>query len=123
MPSTFWRLSFTGKTVPPKGFDTRFHIIVRPTLPGRSVAPMTATVSGRKMASSGSRSYPSTSCAGSAFLRFFVTGISLYSRSLGAPWGGERFPGTLPFVARVFGSARERGHRPLVFQLPATSIP
>ena len=76
MPSTFWRRSFTGNTVPPNGFDTRFHMIVRPTLPGRSLAPMTATISGRKMASSGSRSYPRTSCAGSAFLRFFM-GASL----------------------------------------------
>ena len=47
-------------------------MIVRPTLPGRSVAPMTATVSGRKMASSGCRSYPSTSWAGSAFLDLFM---------------------------------------------------
>ena len=66
IPSTLGRLELTGKTVPPNGLLTRFHMIVRPTLPGRSVAPITATVSGRKIASSDCRSYPRTSCAGSA---------------------------------------------------------
>jgi hypothetical protein len=48
MPKTLGRLGFTGKTVPPKGELTKFHRMVRPTLPGVSVAPMTATVLGRK---------------------------------------------------------------------------
>jgi hypothetical protein len=65
MPSTFGRRELTGNTVPPNGLETRFHMIVRPTLPGRSVAPITATVSGRKIASSDPPSYPRTSCAGS----------------------------------------------------------
>jgi len=39
--------------VPPKGFVTRFHSRVRPTLPGFSVAPITATVLGEKKTSSG----------------------------------------------------------------------
>ena len=56
MPSTFGRRELTGKTVPPNGLLTRFHMIVRPTLPGLSVAPITATVSGRKMASNYFRS-------------------------------------------------------------------
>src|SRR5215204_2529457 len=47
MPSTLGLCEFTGKTVPPNGLLTRFHMIVRPTLPGRSDAPITATVSGR----------------------------------------------------------------------------
>src|SRR5213595_3962786 len=37
-----------GNTVPPNGLDMRFHKIVRPTLPGVSVAPMTATFCGEK---------------------------------------------------------------------------
>src|SRR5437764_4143979 len=37
-----------GKTVPPNGLDIRFQRIVRPTLPGVSVAPITATVWGEK---------------------------------------------------------------------------
>src|SRR5215211_682180 len=72
MPSTFGLREFTGKTVPPNGLLTRFHMIVRPTLPGRSVAPMTATVSGRKMVSNCCRSYPRTSWAGSALLDRFI---------------------------------------------------
>ena len=53
IPSTLGRLRFTGKTVPPKGVLMRFHRIVRPTLPGVSVAPITATFSGEKNTSSG----------------------------------------------------------------------
>ena len=37
MPSTFVRLEFTGKTVPPNGLLSRFHSTERPTLPARSV--------------------------------------------------------------------------------------
>jgi hypothetical protein len=44
---------FTGYTVPPNGLLIRFHKMVRPTVPGRSVAPTTATVFGEKSASSG----------------------------------------------------------------------
>ena len=47
MPSTFGRLELTGKTVPPKGLLSRFHSTERPTLPGRSEAPITATLWGR----------------------------------------------------------------------------
>ena len=53
MPSTLGRLGLTGKTVPPKGLLIRFHSTVRPTLPGFSVAPMTATVFGAKNTSNG----------------------------------------------------------------------
>src|SRR4028118_480717 len=79
MPRTLGLRELTGKTVPPNGLETRFHMIVRPTLPGRSVAPMTATVSGRKIASSEPPSYPRTSCAGSPLLvdRFMVAPSSL----------------------------------------------
>ena len=54
MPSTLGRLEFTGKTVPPNGLLSRFHSTERPTLPGRSEAPMTATLRG---ANSGSRGW------------------------------------------------------------------
>src|SRR5438477_5055980 len=37
-----------GKTVPPNGLDIRFQRMVRPTLPGVSVAPITATFWGEK---------------------------------------------------------------------------
>ena len=46
MPSTLGRLELTGNTVPPNGLLSRFHSTVRPTLPGRSVAPITATLRG-----------------------------------------------------------------------------
>ena len=55
IPSTLTRFALMGKTVPPKGFVTRFHINVRPTLPARSLAPMTATLRGAKKTSSGCR--------------------------------------------------------------------
>ena len=55
IPSTLGRLSLMGKTVPPKGLLTRFHISVRPTLSARSLAPMTATLRGAKKTSSGCR--------------------------------------------------------------------
>src|SRR6266511_5915813 len=48
MPSTLVRLALTGKTVPPNGLLTRFHSTVRPTLPGASDAPITATAFGPK---------------------------------------------------------------------------
>ena len=53
MPRMALRVGLTGKTVPPKGLLMRFHRMVRPTLPSRSVAPTTATPRGRKMASRG----------------------------------------------------------------------
>ncbi len=53
MPRMLGRFGLTGSTVPPKGLLMRFQSTVRPTLPGVSVAPMTATERGRKMASSG----------------------------------------------------------------------
>ena len=53
MPRTLGRLRLTGKTVPPKGLEIRFQRIVRPTLPSRSVAPITATLRGEKMQSRG----------------------------------------------------------------------
>src|SRR5208283_5190334 len=43
-------------TVPPNGLLIRFQRTARPTLPCLSVAPITATVRGAKIASSGSRS-------------------------------------------------------------------
>ena len=46
-------LGVDGQTVPPNGLLIRFHSTVRPTLPSFSVAPMTATERGRKIASSG----------------------------------------------------------------------
>ena len=52
-PRTLGRFGFTGYTVPPNGLVTRFHSRVRPTVPGFSVAPMTATVFGEKKTSSG----------------------------------------------------------------------
>src|SRR5262249_18633546 len=42
-------------TVPPNGLPIRFHRIDRPTLPAFSVAPITATARGAKIASSGER--------------------------------------------------------------------
>ena len=68
MPRTLGRFGLTGKTVPPKGFEIRFQRIVRPTLPSRSLAPITATVSGANMASNGCgvsawrRSYDGSFC-------------------------------------------------------------
>src|SRR5688572_14401055 len=53
MPSTLGRLSLTGKTMPPNGLLTRFQITLRPTLPGVSVAPITATACGAKKTSIG----------------------------------------------------------------------
>ena len=53
MPNTLSRLGFTGNTAPPNGVLIRFHNVVRPTLPGFSVAPMTAMFFGVKKGSSG----------------------------------------------------------------------
>ena len=53
MPRTLERLGFTGNTAPPNGVLIRFHRVVRPTLPGVSVAPITATFFGVKKLSSG----------------------------------------------------------------------
>ena len=52
-PRTLGRFGFTGYTVPPNGLVTRFQSTVRPTVPGFSVAPMTATVLGEKKTSRG----------------------------------------------------------------------
>ncbi len=48
MPSTLGRFELTGKTVPPNGLLSRFQSNERPTLPGRSEAPITATLWGMK---------------------------------------------------------------------------
>src|SRR6266487_3731426 len=63
MPRIEGRLGLTGKTVPPKGLEIRFQRMVRPTLPCVSVAPMTATFFGAKIASSGLASNLRTSAA------------------------------------------------------------
>ncbi len=65
MPSTLARFGFTGYTVPPNGELMRFHNVVRPTVCGVSVAPITATDCGLKKTSSGYRSRPNKECAGS----------------------------------------------------------
>src|SRR5579871_152714 len=52
-PNTLERFGLTGNTVPPNGLVTRFQRMVRPTLPGFSVAPTTATVLGAKKTSRG----------------------------------------------------------------------
>jgi hypothetical protein len=52
MPRMLERLGLTGKTVPPNGLLSKFHTMVRPTLPAFSVAPMTATLLGDMMAPS-----------------------------------------------------------------------
>src|SRR5271157_3494986 len=56
IPSTLGRFGLIGWTVPPNGLLIRFQRTARPTLPCFSVAPITATVRGAKIASSGSRS-------------------------------------------------------------------
>ena len=53
MPRTFTRFRFTGKIVPPNELVMRFQSMVLPTLPSRSVAPITATLRGEKIGSSG----------------------------------------------------------------------
>src|SRR5262245_55052639 len=58
MPSTCGRRKLIGKIVPPKGWLIRFHSSVRPMLPARSVAPITATVLGAKSVSSADRPLP-----------------------------------------------------------------
>ena len=63
IPSTLGRFRLIGKTVPPNGLLIRFQRTMRPTLPGLSVAPITATVRGAKIASSGLRRVCRTSCA------------------------------------------------------------
>ena len=50
-PSTLARLRLIGKTAPPNGLLIKFHMRVRPTLPGVSVAPIRATFFGAKIAS------------------------------------------------------------------------
>src|SRR5690242_12233931 len=45
-PSTLRRLGLTGYTGPPNGVRSRLLSTVRPTLPGVSVAPTTATLRG-----------------------------------------------------------------------------
>ena len=44
---------FTGYIVPPKGLLSKFHSIVRPTLPSFSDAPISATECGWKIVSNG----------------------------------------------------------------------
>src|SRR5436190_647203 len=53
IPSTLLRFGLMGNTVPPNGVLIRFHNVVRPTLPGFSVAPITAMFRGVKKTSSG----------------------------------------------------------------------
>ena len=53
MPSTLGRFEFTGNTVPPNGLLNRFQSTERPTLPGRSEAPITATLRGANKGSRG----------------------------------------------------------------------
>jgi hypothetical protein len=53
IPKTLLRFGFTGNTVPPKGELIKFHSVVRPTLPGASVAPITAMLLGVKNTSRG----------------------------------------------------------------------
>src|ERR1700733_5410127 len=64
------RLGFTGQTGPPKGLPMRFCRTVHPTLPARSVAPMTATDFGVKMEASGLRGILTRSWAGSMMSAF-----------------------------------------------------
>ncbi len=52
MPSTLGRFGLIGNTAPPNGLLIKFQRIVRPTLLTLSVAPMTATFFGEKIASS-----------------------------------------------------------------------
>ncbi len=61
-PNTSRRCGFTPQSAPGKPPLTRFSTTVRPTLPSRSVAPITATDLGRKMTSSGLGSPRRTSC-------------------------------------------------------------
>jgi hypothetical protein len=49
------RFGFTGNIVAPNGWSTRLRSKVRPTLPGFSEAPTTATVLGWKIAFSDGR--------------------------------------------------------------------
>jgi len=60
MPRMLLYLGLTGKIVPPNVVEIRFHRMVRPTLPWRSVAPMTATLRGLNITSSGFFSIRST---------------------------------------------------------------
>ena len=65
IPSTLVRFGLTGNTVPPNGLLIKFQRIVRPTLAGDSVAPITATLRGAKNTSRGRRRRPRISCADS----------------------------------------------------------
>src|SRR5579864_3159405 len=53
MPSTLGRLGLMGKMVAPEGCASRLRRMVRPTLAGFSVAPISATERGLKMGSRG----------------------------------------------------------------------
>lgn len=77
MPSTLGRLGFTGKTVPPNWLLIRFRSTVRPTLPGASVAPITATARGKKKGLSG-RDGLRRKCVDSR-TRFVVTAVPMLS--------------------------------------------
>src|SRR5471030_3193589 len=87
-PSTCSRFSLTGKIVPPKGLVSRFHINVRPTLPGRSLAPMTAMLRGAKNMSSAWRDFPNGSKG--AFSSRNSCTVSRGSRRSCAGIGGRR---------------------------------
>src|SRR5450631_325745 len=63
MPRTLSRLGLTGTTRPPNEAPVRFCSSVLPTLPGVSVAPMSATERGLKNGSSGCLSCRRMSCA------------------------------------------------------------
>lgn len=76
MPSTLGRFGFTGTTVPPNGWVRTFHISVRPTVPGLSVAPITATRRGEKIASSPGRSSGRMSLAGSSRIAGAAAGFA-----------------------------------------------
>ena len=77
-PRTLARFALTGKTVPPKGFVNRFQSTVRPTLPGVSLAPMTATLRGAKNTSSGWRAAPPSRSVGGSpgFVWFSLCSIA-----------------------------------------------
>jgi hypothetical protein len=64
IPNILARFGFTGNTAPPNGVLIKFQRVVRPTLPGFSVAPITAILLGVKKESSG--------CAGSNPLAVLV---------------------------------------------------
>src|SRR5687768_12388332 len=105
MPRTLGRFGLTGKTVPPKGLETRFHSSVRPTLFGVSVAPMTATLRGEKMTSSGWRSWRRTSWAVS------VVGAAGFMRPNGMAATASRQHRLRRLLRRRLRLSRRRPHQ------------